>query len=141
MTIGLLTQYARAHIAGTIVGMPLSSVKLPGGIHGGVAPEETAYPFAVMSYAGGADINSFSSGLIGGGLLYQIKVVDIGGDEAKAATAYAAIAAALVAANNSPISGAYVAGQEESPFDLPLSERDQTFQQIGGNWRFWVDPI
>lgn len=141
MTISLLTQFANAHIAGAIVSMPSFPSLLPGGIHRGVGPEGIAYPFAVMSYAGGADKNAFSSGLIGGGLLYQIKVMDRGQDESRAADAYAAITAALNAANNSSISGAYVSGQEESPLDLPVTERDQLYQQIGGNWRFWIDPV
>jgi hypothetical protein len=78
--------------------------------------------------------------IIGGGLLYQIKVIDMGHDESRAVAAYEAISAALQAANNSAVSGAVVSGQEESPLDLPVTENDQLYQQIGGNWRFWIDP-
>ncbi len=137
----LLTEFANIHIAYTVINMPSYGALLPGGIHRGVGPEGIAYPFAVMTYAGGADKFALTEGMaIGGGLVYQIKVVDMGLDESKAANAYEAIANALYAANNSSASGAYVTGQEEAPLDLPITERDQTFQQIGATWRFWIDP-
>ena len=137
----LLTEYANIHIAFTVINMPLYDSLLPGGIHRGVGPEGIQYPFAVMTYSGGSDKFALTEGVaVGGGLVYQIKVVDIGLDESKAANAYEAISMALIAANNSNASGAYVVGQEEAPLDLPITERDQTFQQIGGSWRFWIDP-
>jgi len=138
----LLTEYANTHIAFHVINMPSFATLLPGGIHRGVGPEGIAYPFAVMSYAGGSDKYALTEGVgIGGGLVYQIKVVDIGLDESDAANAYEAISTALLAANSSNASGAYVAGQEESPLDLPVTEQDQTYQQIGGTWRFWIDPV
>lgn len=141
MSLSLLTQFANAHIASAVVNMPSFATLLPGGIHRAIGPENIAYPFAVMSYAGGADTNSFSAGVIGGGLVYQIKVIDRGHDESRAAEAYAAISEALISENNSGASGAFISGQEELPLDLPITEKDQLFQQIGGQWRFWVDPV
>ena len=139
MTIPL-TQYANIHIVSAVSGMAGFGTLLPGGIHRNVGPENIPYPFAVMSFTGGSDTLGFSVGLIGGGLLYQIKIVDLGFDESRCTAAYAAVTDALNAANGSGVSGANVSGQEESPFDLPVTEQDRTYQQIGGNWRFWVDP-
>lgn len=143
MTANYLPSYANAHIASAIVNMPNFATLLPGGIHRNLGPENTPYPFAVMTHAGGGNALAMNTGesLIAGGLLYQLKVIDTGHDETRAVNAYVAMAAALKAANNSMASGAVVAGQEESPLDLPVTEQDQLFQQIGGNWRFWVDPV
>jgi hypothetical protein len=143
MTADYLPSYANAHIAIAIVNMPGFAGLLPGGIHRNVGPPGIAYPFAVMAHAGGGNALAMNTGesLVGGGLLYQIKVLVKGHDETPAVNAYVAMADALKAANNSTASGAVVAGQEESPLDLPVTENDQLYQQIGGNWRFWVDPV
>jgi len=135
-----LTHYANAHIVSAVANMAGFAALLPGGIHRNIGPENIPYPFAVMSFTGGSDTLAFSIGLVGGGLLYQIKVVDSGFDESRCTAAYAAITDALNGANGSGVSGAIVSGQEESPFDLPVTEQDRTYQQIGGNWRFWIDP-
>lgn len=139
-----LTDYVTLHLLATVRAIPMLGTVLPGGFYKAVGPNDIPYPFGVYSYSSGADKLAFNTNPIavnGGGLLYQIKVIDRGYDEAKAVSGYAAIVAALKGANNSGASGAYVSAQEETPVDIPVFERDQMFQQIGGVWRFWVDPI
>lgn len=136
-----LTRFANIHIVSAVMAMTNRASLLPGGIHRTMAPEGTPYPFAVMTYAGGSDKLSIGDHIVGGGLLFQVKVVDRTADESAATAAYLGIQEALYAANNSSVSGAYVAGQEETPLDLPITEKDQQFQQIGSLWRFWIDPV
>lgn len=143
MSTEYLPSFANAHIASAVVNMPSFGALLPGGIHRGVGPENIPYPFAVMAFASGVNGLALNVGeqIIGGSLLYQIKVLDTGHDESRAVAAYEAIKAALLNANNSAVSGAVVSGQEETPLDLPVTERDTLYQQIGGTWRFWIDPV
>lgn len=139
-----LSYFLTKHILLTVRTMAGYGSALPGGVYKGVGPDNIPYPFAVFAYVSGSDKLALNSGSLvanGGGLLYQIKVVDQGYDEGAAVAAYNAIQVALKAANNTAGSGAYVTGQEEAPVDLPVTERDQVFQQIGGIWRFWVDPL
>lgn len=136
-----LVRYGNIHIVTAVMAMANQASLLPGGIYRSVAPEGTPYPFAVMTYAGGSDKLTIGDHIVGGGLLFQVKVVDKSSDDAPATNAYLAIQAAIYAANNSSVSGAYIAGQEETPLDLPVTEKDQLFQQIGGLWRFWIDPV
>jgi hypothetical protein len=139
-----LTYFATKHLLAVARAVPSWSTLVPGGIYKGVGPDNIPYPFMVFSYVSGSDtlnLNTDPVALSGGGLLYQIKAVDRATTDEKAVGAYSALSAALRAANGSSVSGARVVGQEEGPFDLPVTEKDQLFQQIGGLWRFWIDPL
>lgn len=144
MTVDLKTRYLNRHIASLVIAMPSYATLLPGGIHRQIAPPNTAYPFMSMDYQGGVDklpLNTVGLAVVSGGILLLLKVHDQSQDESDASNAYIAVCAALTAGNNLGTSGAYCCGNEETPVDLPNVVGDQVFQQIGGTWRYWVDPI
>jgi hypothetical protein len=139
-----LVRYLNRHIVSVVSSMPGYAGYLPGGIHRQVAPPNTAYPFLTMELAGGNDkypLDTVGLQVVSGGLLILLKVHDLTADETNSAAAYLAVTAALSGGNNSGISGAYCTGREETPVDLPVVDGDNVYQQIGGTWRYWIDPI
>lgn len=136
--------YANRHITRVLEAHPDFATKLPGGIHRGVAPAQTASPFLIFAYSAGNDtlfINSqYHDSVAGSGLIYLIKVQDEGNTSGTRASNVAEwVEETLLAANGSNISGAYVYGQRIGPFSLPSPEGDSITQQEGATFRFWVD--
>lgn len=128
-------------IVKTLNNSPDVDTMLPGGVHRSIAPDGAAYPHLIFAYASGMDVNAFGGGYVGSGVQYLLKVLDASESETRAVASFNWVETTLLAASGSPIldTGEYVWLDKRSPFNLPVVEDDETYQQVGRFYTIFVD--
>lgn len=134
-------QLAKKHVIASLKDLPDYGTKLPGGIWGGVAPDNTAYPHMIISFTDGLDVLAFSGGYAGTGMNFLIKVIDKNTSDSRAVDAFEWAETALLAANGTPHNGAWCWFDKRTPFHLPVTEDDVIYQQVGRTFNLFVDPM
>jgi len=108
-------------------------------VHNTLAPDKTAYPFAVFQLVGGPPPHNSLGARAYWEYLYQCRVLNEGPSKATILQALSRIDALLERASLT-VSGATVKGILR---DAPLPamsevEAGTVYQQVGASWRFWV---
>lgn len=108
-------------------------------VHNTIAPADTAYPYAVFQMVGGPPPHNALGQRAYWECLYQVRVIDEGPSRATILQALARIDALLERASLT-VTGAAVKGILR---DAPLPamsevEAGTVYQQVGAQWRFWV---
>lgn len=132
--------YFHKHIAIIVKGATGYATKLPGGVWQAIAPDKVAYPFLTVSMVEGMDTLTFG-GYAGAGITFLLKIMDKGNSEVRAQETLVWLQNLLEENDGSPVSGAYVWVDRQRPYNLPVIEDDQRYQQVGRFYRVFVDPI
>ena len=116
-----------------------ASIAQRASVHNTIAPDKTAYPFAVFQLVGGPPPHNALGQRAYWEYLYQCRVLDEGPSKATILQALLRIDALLERASLT-VSGATVKGILR---DAPLPamsevEAGTVYQQVGASWRFWV---
>lgn len=105
----------------------------PGGVHEGIAPADTEYPFVTFQFQGGADVVVVGPDRYGSSDLWIVKAVTDGGSFGPVVEVEQRIDAVLQAASGSNVNGHVFAASREAPFRLDDTQ-DGT-KQLGGAYR------
>jgi len=107
-------------------------------VHNSLAPDDTAYPFVVFQNIAPSPHNTLAQRSYWE-FLYQFRVIAEGLSKAVILQALARIDA-LLERQMLTVASATIRGilREQGLPDLPTVEAGTTYQQVGGQWRFWV---
>jgi hypothetical protein len=136
-----LTAYVANFLSTKLKDVPGFVAALPGGVHRGVAKAMTPYPFLTFEYVAGASKPAVLSDedVIGGNLLYLLRVTDKSDSAVKAQEGAGWLSTALSSLSGASVLGGFVYCEEVQPYDMAPLEQDVRYQQIGGTYRFYVD--
>ena len=116
-----------------------ASIAQRASVHNTIAPDKTAYPFAVFQLVGGPPPHNALGQRAYWEYLYQCRVLDEGPSKATILQALLRIDALLERASLTVTGATVKAILRDAPLPaMSEVEAGTVYQQVGASWRFWV---